>query len=52
VSHLSSDSESGNAKKQDSNDKSEIYAAGGGGCDMAETSHYYKLKNSLKEIQG
>jgi hypothetical protein len=45
VHHLSSDSESGSAEKQDSDDKSEIYAAGRN-CNIARTSHYFKL--SLK----
>jgi hypothetical protein len=31
VNHLSSDSQSGSAERQDSDDKSDIYAAEGGG---------------------
>jgi len=51
VRHLSSDSESGSAEKQDSDDKSEIYAAGRN-CNIARTSHYFKLKNLLERNSG
>jgi hypothetical protein len=44
-------SESRSAEKQDSDDKSEIYAAGEGG-NMARISHYSKLKNFLEESKG
>jgi hypothetical protein len=50
VRHLSDDSESGSAEKQGSNNRSEIYAAGGLWHDMK--SHYFELKNLLKKIQG
>jgi hypothetical protein len=51
VCHLSSDSESGSAKQQDSSDKNDIYAAAGD-CNMARTRHYSKSKIFLEEIQG
>jgi hypothetical protein len=49
--HLFSVSESGSAKKQDNNDKREIYAASRE-CDMARTNHYSRLETFLEEIQG
>jgi hypothetical protein len=51
VCHLAGDSESGSIKKQDNDDRSEIYAGGKGDCDMSRLGHYFKLKNLLEEIQ-
>jgi hypothetical protein len=50
--HLSTDSESGSAEKQDSDDKSEIYAAGAGNYNMAGTNPYSKLKKLWGKFRG
>lgn len=46
---LCSDSESGSAKQQDINGKSDIYAAGGD-CDVARTRHYSKINIFFRNL--
>jgi hypothetical protein len=50
VCHLSSDSESGSAEQQVSDDKSYMYSAAGD-CDMARRRHISKLIILVDEIQ-